>query len=254
MFSKLRRGRPEKRLSRAEKALTDGEFVNENDDLGDLRRCTPKRLTPVLVQSPAKRMTPLRSCSRPSTPAASPIKTPVYAPPLNITQIKTETVERIYTESEVLQMETVFEPNETAESQNITIDPTQPHESYCFITVPGAIEQPVSSQQQKPIEFDPLQIKYEKRHASSDEEDVMEKEQQQQGEEEEEGNGEDDATSLLEGIDINSLVVLETQDPEDETKTLHHVHTIDKETSKLSDDCLDLPDHIVELIVKTLLG
>lgn len=75
-------------------------------------------------------------------------------------------------------------------------------------------------------------------------------EQQQEEEEEEEPRG----LGPLEDIDINSLVLVESQDTTDPTKTIYEIYVTDPETGKLSEKPLDVPYDVIENIRSILEG
>lgn len=52
----------------------------------------------------------------------------------------------------------------------------------------------------------------------------------------------------LEDIDINSLVLVESQDTTDPAKTIYEIYVIDPETGKLSEKPLDVPEDVIENI------
>lgn len=53
---------------------------------------------------------------------------------------------------------------------------------------------------------------------------------------------------LLENIDINSLVLVESQDITNPNKTIYEIYVIDPETDKLSEKPLDVPQDVIENI------
>ncbi|EAT41318.1 AAEL006998-PA, partial [Aedes aegypti] len=58
----------------------------------------------------------------------------------------------------------------------------------------------------------------------------------------------------LEDIDINSLVLVESQDTNDPTKTIYEIYVTDPETGKLSEKPLDVPYDVIENIRSILEG
>lgn len=73
---------------------------------------------------------------------------------------------------------------------------------------------------------------------------------QEQPETEEEPRG----LGPLEDIDINSLVLVESQDTNDPTKTIYEIYVTDPETGKLSEKPLDVPEDVIENIRSILEG
>ncbi|XP_055644752.1 transcription factor TFIIIB component B'' homolog [Toxorhynchites rutilus septentrionalis] len=68
--------------------------------------------------------------------------------------------------------------------------------------------------------------------------------QQESGETEVEPRG----LGLLEAIDINSLVLVESQDTTDPEKTIYEIYVINPKTGKLSEKPLDVPEDVIENI------
>lgn len=51
---------------------------------------------------------------------------------------------------------------------------------------------------------------------------------------------------------MNSLVVVESQDPDDPTRTIYAVHIVDPETKLMSEQPLDLPDDVIQRIRQSM--
>lgn len=47
---------------------------------------------------------------------------------------------------------------------------------------------------------------------------------------------------------MDSLVVVESQDPNDSNRTIHEVYVVDPDTNEMSEKPLDLPDHVIQRI------
>lgn len=78
------------------------------------------------------------------------------------------------------------------------------------------------------------------------EENVLPKKEEEEAEEEEKCN---DATATdNDGSFMNSLVVVESQDPNDLNKTLYEVFVVDPITKQMSERPLDLPDDVIQRI------
>lgn len=76
----------------------------------------------------------------------------------------------------------------------------------------------------------------------------------QEPEEQVEDDEEPRGLGPLEDIDINSLVLVESQDTNDPTKTIYEIYVTDPETGKLSEKPLDVPGDVIENIRSILEG
>uniref|UniRef100_U5EM50 Putative neuroproteinsis n=1 Tax=Corethrella appendiculata TaxID=1370023 RepID=U5EM50_9DIPT len=73
-------------------------------------------------------------------------------------------------------------------------------------------------------------------------------EQEETEQQDGENNDNTDQLALLQNIDINSLVLVESQDMRNPEKTIYEIYIMSPETGKLSEKPLDVPEHIVESI------
>uniref|UniRef100_A0A182PJG3 Transcription factor TFIIIB component B'' Myb domain-containing protein n=1 Tax=Anopheles epiroticus TaxID=199890 RepID=A0A182PJG3_9DIPT len=81
-------------------------------------------------------------------------------------------------------------------------------------------------------------------------EEVEEQQEHEEGEEEEDGDG----GFSLEDIDINSLVLVESQDSVDPNKTFYEIYVSNPDTGQLSEKPLDVPADVIESIRQILEG
>lgn len=63
-----------------------------------------------------------------------------------------------------------------------------------------------------------------------------------------EDNNENDDSEGQERSVMDSLVVVESQDPNDPNRTIHEVYVVDPDTNEMSDKPLDLPDDVIQRI------
>ncbi|XP_061512984.1 transcription factor TFIIIB component B'' homolog [Anopheles gambiae] len=105
------------------------------------------------------------------------------------------------------------------------------------LEIAGEAEQPCK---RDPVDNDP---------AGAEAENEVEEE-----EEEEEEEGEGDGGFSLEDIDINSLVLVESQDSGDPNKTFYEIYVSNPDTGQLSEKPLDVPADVIESIRQILEG
>ncbi|EAU76706.2 AGAP008674-PA, partial [Anopheles gambiae str. PEST] len=246
-----------KRISKAERVMTDGSEVPPGDETKK-----PKRKAPSKKRSTAKaddseengsalaehsdHVVPVDTAAS-NTPEADSFHEWKHSPVSKketIVQLDDGTVVPIAME-ENAQQQTKSVPERSVSPEctaNTPMDTAQPAAGK--LSLNAAPKKPPSPQM--PNESAP----------PSPDNDAGEEDMQQDtmADEEEEEEGEGDGGFSLEDIDINSLVLVESQDSGDPNKTFYEIYVSNPDTGQLSEKPLDVPADVIESIRQILEG